>query len=87
MDTVRTTTRAAPPPSESQSDSKGKRMTIQLSDELAKHVEWLAETQGISQVEAIRKAIATESYFQQEIMQGAKVLIERNQSLREVIFR
>ncbi|MDJ0719682.1 MAG: CopG family transcriptional regulator [Prochloraceae cyanobacterium] len=68
-------------------ESKGKRMTIFLPENLVKHLEWLAEVQGISQAEAIRKAIATESFMQREINQGSKVLIETEGSVKEVVFR
>ena len=68
-------------------ESKGKRMTIFLPENLVKHLEWLAEVQGISQAEAIRKAIATESFMQREINQGSKVLIETEGGVKEVVFR
>lgn len=42
---------------------------------------------GISQAEAILKAIATESFLQQEIKNGSKILIETDRSLKEVVFR
>ena len=68
-------------------ESKGKRMTIFFPENLVKHLEWLAEVQGISQAEAIRKAIATESFMQREINQGSKVLIETEGGVKEVVFR
>ncbi len=71
----------------SNTESNGKRMTIFIPDNLVKHLEWLAKIQGISQAEAIRKAIATESFIQQEIDRGSKVLIETDRSVKEVVFR
>lgn len=71
----------------SHTESNGKRMTIFIPDNLVKHLEWLAKIQGISQAEAIRKAIATESFIQQEIDRGSKVLIETDRSVKEVVFR
>jgi hypothetical protein len=68
-------------------NNKSKRMTIQLPYESAKNLEWLANSQGISQVEALRKAIATETYFQQEIQQGATVLGQLKDLVKQVIFR
>ncbi|MEM9274388.1 MAG: hypothetical protein AAGA80_15700 [Cyanobacteria bacterium P01_F01_bin.143] len=70
----------------SQSKSK-KRMTISLPSDTAKFLEWLAAEQDISQVEVIRKAIATEYFLQNEIKQGAKVLVKTDTSIKEVIFR
>ena len=67
--------------------NKSKRMTIQLPHEAAKNLEWLATSQGISQVEALRKAIATETYFQQEIQKGATVLVQLKDLVKQVIFR
>jgi hypothetical protein len=65
-----------------------KRMSISLSGDTAKMLEFLATTQGISQNEALRKAIATEEYLRQEIMQGSKVLLQKsNSEIREVVFR
>ena len=68
-------------------ENNGKRMTIFIPENLVKHLEWLAEVQGISQAEAIRKAIATESFIQREIARGSKVLIEKDRSIKEVVFR
>jgi nucleoid-associated protein YgaU len=64
-----------------------KRMTIQFSDNLMQHIEWLAEVQGISQAEAVRKAVALESYLRQALLSGSKLLIEDEDSVREVIIR
>lgn len=72
---------------ESGTDNKTKRMTIQLTFEAAKKLELLAANQGISQVEALRRAISTEAYFQEEIQQGSKVLLQTKDSLQVVIFR
>lgn len=65
-----------------------KRMMISLADDAATAVEVLAEHYCCSQVEIIRKAIATETYFQRELENGGKILIEKaDGTLREVIFR
>ncbi len=78
--------RAAPNSAVSKVETK-KRMTIQLPKDTAEFLEWLAQEQDISQVEAIRKAIATEYYFQKEIKQGAKVLVQNQDQIKEIIFR
>ena len=63
-----------------------KRMTIQLTSELDQHLQWLADRQGVTQVEAIRKAIAFESYIRQEVQKpGTRLIIEDINSIRELI--
>ncbi|QJB47221.1 ribbon-helix-helix protein, CopG family [Dolichospermum flos-aquae] len=65
-----------------------KRMSISLSADVAAMLTFLAESQGISQNEALRKAIATEAYLLQERQQGTKVLLQRpDKEIREVLFR
>lgn len=64
------------------------RMTISLSEDVAKLLEWLAETQSVTKNEALRKAIATEAYFQKEMAEGSKILLQkRDKEIREVVFR
>jgi Mn-dependent DtxR family transcriptional regulator len=68
--------------------TSGKRLSISLSDDAAKLLEFLAQTQGITQNEALRKAIATEAYLLEERMQGTKVLLQKpDKEIREVVFR
>ena len=51
-------------------------------------VEYIAKLQGIDTKEALRKAIATEAYFQKELKLGSKILIQKaDKEVREVIFR
>ena len=65
-----------------------KRMSVSLSGDAARLLESLAEAQGITQNEALRKAIATEAYLRQEMEQGAKVLLQKSdKEIREVVFR
>ena len=65
-----------------------KRMSISLTGDAVKFLEFLAESQGISQNEALRKAIATEFYLLEERLKGSKVLLQRaDEEIREVIFR
>ena len=67
---------------------KSKRMSISLPPDIAELLEFLANIQGISQNEALRKAIATEGYLQQEIREGSTILIQKsNKRLKEVVFR
>lgn len=65
-----------------------KRMSVSLSGDISRMLEFLAKSQGISQNEALRKAIATEAYLLQERTQGTKVLLQHpDKEVREVLFR
>ena len=80
ISTMNKTTQAPRPPT--------KRMSVTLPTDVAEMLELLATNQGITQNEAIRKAIATEAYFQKEIKQGSTVLImNSDKSVKEVVFR
>ncbi|HEY9875852.1 MAG TPA: hypothetical protein V6D12_20640 [Candidatus Obscuribacterales bacterium] len=79
------TTIENPSPSASQ---KPKRMSVSLAGDAARMLEDLAAAQGITQSEALRKAIATESYIREELSKGSKVLIQKpSLEIREVVFR
>ena len=68
--------------------NSGKRLSVILSDEAERLLDGLANTQGITKSEALRKAIATESYLLEERMEGSKVFVRRkNNELMEVVFR
>jgi len=68
--------------------NKSKRMSVSLSDDAARLLESLATTQGITQTEALRKAIATEAYIQKELASGSKILLlKSDKDIREVVFR
>jgi hypothetical protein len=72
----------------STSTTSAKRMSVSLSGDAARLLTELAEAQGITQNEALRKAIATEAYLRREMAQGAKVLLQdSNKDVREVVFR
>lgn len=66
----------------------GKRLSISLSDDAANLLEFLAQSQGITQNEALRRAIATEAYLLEERKNGTKVLLQKSdKEIREVMFR
>lgn len=68
--------------------SSGKRMTILFPPDLNDNLQWIAEQQGISQAEAVRKSVALESYLRQALLRpGARILIEDDNSIKEVIIR
>ncbi len=68
--------------------NNAKRMSISLSGDIVELLDFLAERQGISQTEAIRRAIATDVYFLKERIEGSQVLIQKpDKEVREVVFR
>lgn len=74
--------------SSSTSNTSAKRISVSLSADAAQLLEYLAQTQGITQNEALRKAIATEAYFLREMKEGSKVLLQKpDKEVREVVFR
>jgi hypothetical protein len=63
-------------------------MSISLSGDALEQLEMLASEQGISQVEALRRAIATEGYLKKTMKEGNKVLLlTSDKEVREVFFR
>ncbi len=65
-----------------------KKVTVNLSDETIEDLKEVAEKRGITLTEAIRKAIATEKFVQDERDEGGKILIEKpGGRVREVEFR
>lgn len=66
-------------------DKTTKRMTIQLNQELAEGLEWLAENLGVSQVDALRRAIGTELYLRKELKDGGRLFIKKDSEIKEVV--
>ena len=65
-----------------------KRMTISLPEDVVQMLEKLSDSQGVTQNEAIRRAIATESYLKDELEKGSTLLIQKsNRDIREIVFR
>lgn len=65
-----------------------KRMSISLTGHAADVLDQLARDQSITQNEALRKAIGTESYIREEVSKGSQLIIRRtNGEQVEVIFR
>ena len=63
------------------------RTTISLSADAVEKLDWLAGLQGISRNDAIRRAIATESYIREALQNGSKILIQKSdKSIQELVF-
>jgi hypothetical protein len=70
------------------SNPSNQRISIGLSGETVELLKFLAQSQDISQNEALRRAIATDVYFLKERLEGSKILLQKpDKELREVIFR
>ena len=70
-------------------DETSKRMTVNLPSETARMLDILSKLQSISLNEAIRRAISTESFIQNEIRNNkSKIFLETpDGDRRELIFR
>lgn len=63
-------------------------MSISLSGDSLEQLETLASEQSISQIEALRRAIATEGYLKKDMKAGNKILLlTSDKEVREVVFR
>ncbi len=69
-------------------EGEPKRMMVALPAKTARMVEVLSALQSITQSEAIRRAISTEAFIQNEIRQNSKILIETSDGeVKELVFR
>jgi hypothetical protein len=66
-----------------------KRMTVNLAEDALAKLKWIADSQGITLTEALRRAIATEGYIRQEASKGHKILVQdpATNVVRELVFR
>ncbi len=53
------------------------KFTVNLPDDTVSALRHIAEQRGITMTEALRQAIASEQFLQEEIQQGSKILIEK----------
>lgn len=66
----------------------GKKVTVNLGDEVQAALNEIATKRGISMTEALRQAIANEKFLQDEINQGSKILIEdKDKNVQRVVFK
>jgi Ribbon-helix-helix protein, copG family len=74
--------------SENIKNKSGKRMSISLTGKIAESLDLLAKSQGITQNEALRKAIGTECYIREELDNNSRfVVIKSDGREADVIFR
>ena len=68
--------------------TKNFRVSVNLPDNIVKSLKELAERDGITMTEVLRKAIVTEKLLRDEVDQGNKILIEgKDEKLRQLIIR
>jgi predicted transcriptional regulator len=66
----------------------GKKVTVNLGDEVQAALNEIATKRGVSMTEALRQAIANEKFLQDEINQGSKILIEdKDKNVQRVVFK
>jgi predicted transcriptional regulator len=61
------------------------RFNIEFSDEAAAALEELAAKQNTSKAEVIRKALSLEKWFNETTAGGAKILVESDGRVREIL--
>ena len=65
-----------------------KRVSVSLPLDTIEQLDKIANRHGITMTDAIRRAVATEAYLDNEIQENSKILIQKSDnSLIEVIFR
>lgn len=68
--------------------AKAKRMSVSFPADVASLLEELSETQGVSQNEVLRRAIATEAYIYRQVAAGSTILVQKSDGqIHEVVFR
>lgn len=68
--------------------SQTKRVSVSLPLDTIEQLDQIARSHGITMTDAIRRAVATEAYLDNEIQENSKILIQKSDnSLIEVIFR
>jgi hypothetical protein len=60
--------------------------TYQLTDETANTLIEIARRNGVSPEVALKQAILNEKFIEEQTATGNKLLIEKNGSLRELVF-
>jgi hypothetical protein len=62
------------------------RLNADLSPEVAQALKQLAESQNVTLTEALSRAISTEKVLLAKRQQGAKVVVDQNGKLSELLF-
>lgn len=64
-----------------------KRVTVTLGETDVERLEEIADSERVSQNDAIRRALATEAFVQRTLAEGRKILVQdKDGKIREVEF-
>lgn len=63
------------------------RLSVNLAPDVAAALRYLADRKGVSITEAVRDAIATEKFIQDEIAKGGAFIVRRGNVESEILFR
>ena len=63
----------------------GVEQTVELPDETVRDLQAIARRHGVSFGEALQQAITNEKFLEDQQASGAKLLVEKNGTLREVV--
>jgi hypothetical protein len=73
---------------ETKDDNKKVKLTVNLSGPIYDTLQELADQQGVTVTEALRKAIGTEKFLREQTSSGGKILIQdQDKSLKQVLLR
>jgi hypothetical protein len=64
---------------------KGEQRQYELGDDALKALQAIAARNGVSLEEALVQAIATEKFIEDQERSGAKLLIKKDDTLRELV--
>jgi hypothetical protein len=68
------------------SPTVGRRLSVNVSLDVGDAIDKLAKKNRITITEVIRRAVSTYKFIDDEVEQGAKILVERDGTIREVKF-
>ena len=74
-------------PADPQPPTSGRRFTVSFSEEVYQKLTDMAEKSGKSMAEVLRDAIILEDWIQDYRGQGYRVLLEKDNKIRELMLR
>jgi hypothetical protein len=70
----------------SQAQAVARRLSVNVALDVADAIDELAKRHGTTITDVIRRAVSVYKYIDDETAYGAKILVERNGTIREVKF-
>jgi hypothetical protein len=64
----------------------GRRLSVNVALDVGEAIDELAKRHGTTITDVIRRAVSTYKYIDDETAAGAKILVERDGTIREVKF-